>query len=70
MSITERSEILSRLYKLRADLGALYANCEQSRSMMVGVYVQAAQREINECLEQFQPDALPGAPIEFPGRKI
>lgn len=57
MSITERGEILSSLYKLRADAGALYSRCQEARVLHVGVSVQSAQSAINEAIDDFKPDA-------------
>ena len=56
MTLTERSEMLSQLFKLRSELGALYSNCLETRALVIGTKVQTAQASINEALEEFQPE--------------
>jgi hypothetical protein len=71
MSITERSEILSALYKVQGDLGAIQHLCQETRALLVAVSVEAAQEAINEAIEQFKPDSNePLAKLEFPTPKF
>lgn len=69
MGLTERSEIVSDLYKLRAELGCLFLKCQDARALATGVSVQAAQNDINEALADYQPDPPCPAPMEFPEPK-
>jgi len=57
MSNTERGEIMTGIYKLRADCGAIYARCQEARALHLGVSLAAVQTLLNEALEDCQPDA-------------
>jgi hypothetical protein len=58
MSSIERSEILTGLYKLRADAGALFVRCQQVRALHIGVNVQGAQTLLDEAIKDTAPDAF------------
>lgn len=58
MSLSERSEIQPLLFKLSADLGVLRRLLEQNKCLCVAVKVESAQREINDALEEFKPEAV------------
>ena len=57
MSISERSEIVTGLYRVQAEIGVLLARCQQARALQIGVSVQAAQTVINEAIEDVKPGA-------------
>jgi hypothetical protein len=59
MSITERSEILTGLYRVQSELGVVLQRCQHARALQVGVSVQAAQNIVNEAISDFKPDTLP-----------
>jgi len=54
MSITERGEILTRLYKLSAECGALLAYCQDVRAVAVAVSVTEACDVLNEKIDEMQ----------------
>jgi hypothetical protein len=71
MSIAERSEILSSLHKVNADLGVIFALCERTRAVGVGVSVQIARNNVLEAISEFQPDVpAPSTVLEFPRQKF
>jgi hypothetical protein len=70
MSITERSEILSRLYKAQTELGCIYDLCRETRAVRVGAFVQVAQNNVNEAIDEFKPDSPAPQKMEFARRKF
>jgi hypothetical protein len=59
MDMQTRSVALAQLYKVKAELGALYELCRIERAVSVGVFVQAAQNRVDEAIDEFKPDPLP-----------
>ncbi len=57
MTLEQRSELTSRLYKLQSDLGALYEKCSELKLIGLGINVQGAQNLVNEALDELKPDA-------------
>jgi hypothetical protein len=58
MSNTERAEIISLLYKLRADAGVVAVRCQQIRALHIGVNVQGVQNLLDEAIKDTAPDAF------------
>jgi hypothetical protein len=46
MSITEKSDIITGLYRARAELGVLLTHCQDARALTIAIAVQNAQAEI------------------------
>jgi hypothetical protein len=44
----------------------MYELCKDSRAVTVGVFVQVAQNNVNEAIEEFKPDEPVPKVIEFP----
>jgi hypothetical protein len=63
MSISERGEIMTAIYKLRADAGVIYARCQEARALQIGVSIGAVQTILNEALADVTP---PGTQYEMP----
>jgi hypothetical protein len=57
MSIIERSEMLSQLYKVQAELAVLYQRSLETRAVSVGVYVSYAQNNVKDAIAEFRPDS-------------
>jgi hypothetical protein len=70
MSMNERSEILSALYRESAELGVLYQRCQDSRALAAGTKVQIARDALNEAIEEFQPDSPAPCEMEFARAKF
>jgi hypothetical protein len=67
MSISERSEILSGLYKLRSDAGVILTKCQSARALAIGINVQGVQNLLNEVIGELQPDRPENTTkMEFP----
>jgi hypothetical protein len=69
MSMNERSEILSALYRERAEVGVIYQRCQDSRALAVGMKVQIARDALNEAIAEFQPDSPAPCEMQFPTPK-
>jgi hypothetical protein len=70
MSLTERSEMLSALHKVRAELGAINSLCLSTRALAVGIKVELMLQQVNDVIAEFQPDAPEVPPVGFPRRKF
>ena len=69
MTIEERSEILSGLYKLRGELFALNRVCAASQALSVAVAVSKSQELITEQIDEMSGRNDIPATMEFPCRK-
>lgn len=64
MTIFERSDIMTALYRLQCDLNVLGMKCADAKALVAGAKVVAALAAVNDALEEFQPDSP--APLNFP----
>jgi hypothetical protein len=50
MSMNERVEIVTSLYKLQADVSVLLAKCQTASALQVGINVQGVKNLVDEAL--------------------
>jgi len=67
MSLSERAEIMTVIYRLRADTGALFARCQEARALHIAVNLECVQNLLNEILDDCKPDAPEySMPVKLP----
>jgi hypothetical protein len=56
MTLNERSEIVTALYRLQCDLAVLNMKCRAASAVVISAKVSAAHAAINEALDDVKPD--------------